>query len=314
MYMNKLKELLFLKSIPGVGKVKIRKKYIDFLNSNIELKKLFEIIIENEKDVNESILNKLYKDASDLYEKLIKDKDIKIITMFDEEYPNKLNDLGNKAPIILYIKGNYNCINQDNIAIVGTREPSIWSQMTEERLIKKIFEVKDYIITSGLALGCDGIAHKITIESTKKTIAVLPSGFNKIMPKQHEELADKIIETGGCLISEYEPNQEAIKSNYVERDVIIAAISDATIVIECGEKSGTMHTVENAIKINRLVGAYWNSDREKGNYTGNEMILKNKNTYKLENTENLVSFIDAIKQNEINNNDDSSENEQISLL
>ncbi len=98
----------------------------------------------------------------------------------------------------------------------------------------------------GLALGCDKIAHETAVNLGKKTIGVLPSGVNVITPAANKGLAERIIETGGCLISEYEPDAGVTKATYVERDAVIAALSDATVVIECGVRSGTMHTVDAA--------------------------------------------------------------------
>lgn len=100
-------------------------------------------------------------------------------------------------------------------------------------------------------MGCDKIAHETTALAGKKIVAVLPSGVNVITPTSHKKLANSIIETRGCLLSEYEPNANVTRFTYVERDAVIAALSDATMVIECDVKSGTMHTVDAAEQMKR---------------------------------------------------------------
>ena len=97
--------------------------------------------------------------------------------------------MGDKRPLILYVKGDAKALSAPNIAVVGTRHPSEWSQKVEMRLVKKILELSDRVVVSGLALGCDKIAHETTVLEEKATIAVLPSGVNIITPASHKNLA-----------------------------------------------------------------------------------------------------------------------------
>lgn len=116
--------------------------------------------------------------------------------------------MAEKSRIVLYIKGNAKALTNPNIAVV----------------------------VSGLALGCDKIAHEATVDKGKATIAVLPSGVNIVTPASHKNLAKSILATGGCLISEYEPNVKANRSYFVERDAIVAALSDVTLIDKIAEK------------------------------------------------------------------------------
>ena len=292
--MEKFKEILLLKNLKRVGKVTIYKKYWNLLENS---KNLDELTIKLESDFTKEEILKAKKSALDTYEYII-DSDINVITVFDREYPQKLLDMENKRPLILYVKGNLEALTKTNIAVIGTRKPSKNSQNFEENLVKDILNNQDMVIVSGLALGCDKIAHQTTVDLNKVTIAVLPSGVNVIKPASNKKLAKDIIDNGGCLISEYEPNAKAFRGNYVERDKIVAAFSDATLVIECGIKSGTMHTVNAAEKYKRQIFAYLPENYSKDTYDGNEFILNNKNSILVRNVYDLKNLSKKPKSNQ----------------
>lgn len=292
--MEKFKEILLLKNLKRVGKVTIYKKYWNLLENS---KNLDDLTIKLESDFTKEEILKAKKIALDTYEYVI-DSDINVITVFDRSYPQKLLDMENKRPLILYVKGNLEALTKTNIAVIGTRKPSRNSQNFEENLVKDILNNQDIAIVSGLALGCDKIAHQTTVDLNKVTIAVLPSGVNVINPASNKKLAKDIIDNGGCLISEYEPNAKVFRGNYVERDNIVAAFSDATLVIECGVKSGTMHTVNAAEKYKRQIFAYLPESYSKDTYDGNEFILNNKNSILVRNVHDLKNLRKKLKSNQ----------------
>lgn len=291
--MNKFKELLFLKNIKGLGNAKINKNYLGLLDEYNDLDDLVSEIEFKFKLSFDNLENAKIK-AEKLYDEISYNPEINVITLYDDEYPEKLKVMGNKKPLILYVKGNVDALKKPNIAVIGTRKPSTLSQEFESDLVKNIVKSTDRVVVSGLALGCDKIAHQTTVDEDKITIAVLPSGVNVIKPASHKNLAQKIIETGGCLVSEYEPDVGVNRGSYVERDGIVAAFSDATFVVECGIKSGTMHTVDAAKKYQRKIYAYLPEKRHDESYDGNEFILKNND--------------DAIKVEDINEFLDNLEN------
>lgn len=299
--MNKLKEILFLKSVKGVGKAKIYKRYWHYLEKGIDIDELEKIVAGEENGLIIRDILSARKKAEQLYAAIIDDLNINIITALDDEYPAKLKVMGDKRPLVLYIKGNAKALTNPNIAVVGTRHPSEWSQKVEERLVKKILELSDRVVVSGLALGCDKIAHEATVDEGKATIAVLPSGVNIVTPASHKNLAKSILATGGCLISEYEPNVKANRSYYVERDAIVAALSDVTFVVECDVKSGTMHTVDAASEYKRRLSCYYPPSMEMGGYAGNEFMVKTKKAIKVSDTEDLIKLFSLME-------DDDSEN------
>ena len=289
---NKFKEILFLKNLKRVGKSAIYRKYWNFLNNTNNIDNLILKIEQNESKFTKEDLLKAKNDAEQLYNHIL-NSDIHVITVFDENYPEKLEVMENKRPLILYIKGNIEALTKPNISVIGTRKPSKLSQEFEVNLVKNIVNSTDRVIVSGLALGCDKIAHQTTVDENKVTVAVLPSGINNIKPAKHRKLADDIINTGGCLISEYEPDKGVYKSSYIERDHIVAALSDATLIVECGVKSGTMHTVNAANDYQRQIYAYLPDERSEDSYDGNEFIL-NEN-FGAVKVEDIEEFIENLK-------------------
>ena len=205
--------------------------------------------------------------------------------------------MGNKKPLILYVKGNVKVLLKPNIAVIGTRKPSKNSIEFEEKVIKTILDDSDKAIVSGLALGCDKVAHQTTVDLNKTTVAVLPSGVNVIKPAKHKKLAQDIINAGGCLVSEYEPNKSVTKGSYVERDAIVAALSDELFVVECGIKSGTMHTVDADVKYQKPICTYIPQGEAEGDYSGNIHISKNKpNSFEINDASQILDKKQVSKQ------------------
>lgn len=178
---------------------------------------------------------------------------INIITILDGNFPQKLKYIDDN-PVIIYYKGNFDCIkNNKSIALIGTRNPSNEGIETSYCL-GNILCQKNYVIISGLAVGCDTWAHKSVIDNNKSTVAVMPCGLNNIYPKQNEELFNNIIRNKGCVISEYEPDEKPKKYQFIERDRLQSALSDGVILVEASINSGSMHTVEFAYNQNKIVG------------------------------------------------------------
>ena len=292
---DKIKEILLLKNLKRVGKSAIYGKYWDLLNNAKDVDDLILKIGQKESKFSKEDLLKAKNDAEELHDYIL-NSDIQVITVFDNEYPEKLEVMGNKRPLILYIKGNVEALTKPNISVIGTRKPSQLSQEFEKNLVKSIVNNSQRVVVSGLALGCDKIAHQTTVEEGKITIAVLPSGVNVIKPDSNKNLAQNIIKTGGCLVSEYEPNKNVNRGSYVERDKIVAAFSDAIFVVEGGVKSGTMKTVKAANDYQKQIYSYLPDERPEGSYDGNEFILNEfDDSIRVENIEDFINDLNTIK-------------------
>src|SRR5574344_655280 len=127
---------------------------------------------------------------------------MKKITSKNKLYPKRLLEIKN-YPTELYIEGDATILNNPSIAIVGSRACTEYGRKQAKRFASYLAE-KNITIVSGLALGIDTVTHISSMDKTGKTIAVIASGFKHIFPKENKELFNKIIENGGCIVSEYD--------------------------------------------------------------------------------------------------------------
>jgi DNA processing protein len=166
-----------------------------------------------------------------------------ILTIIDDRYPTLLKNISNPPPI-LYVMGDINCLTQPQIAIVGTRHPSTMGMQHAEYFAQQLVKC-DFVITSGLALGIDGAAHRGALSVGGKTIAVLAHGMDTVYPACHKNLAEQI-ETQGCLVSEFSMGTRAAPGCFPRRNRIISGLSMGILVVEAALKSGSLITASFA--------------------------------------------------------------------
>ena len=176
---------------------------------------------------------------------------IQEITQENKLYPKRLLEI-KQAPKKLYVEGNASLLNKNSIAIIGARRCSKYGAKYTAKFAKELARA-DICIVSGLANGVDSIAHTYSKSEIGKTIAVLGSGFNYIYPKENFILYKEILEEGGCVISEYEPNQKADLSKFPMRNRIIIGISLGVLLIEERYRSGSNVTARYAIEQRKKV-------------------------------------------------------------
>lgn len=133
------------------------------------------------------------------------------------------------------------------LAIVGSRNVSNYGQQVTAKLAYELAE-QGIVIISGLALGVDAIAHTAALDAGGLTIAVLPSPVDYIYPSTNAQLADRILANGGALISEYSEDIYSFKTNFVARNRLVAGLSQAILITEAAEKSGSLHTARFALE------------------------------------------------------------------
>lgn len=182
----------------------------------------------------------------------MQNNNIKILTIFSSEYPQRLINLSDR-PLILYAKGDLSLIGQTAVAIVGTRMPTNYGKLVTDKIAGELAQ-SGVVIISGLCYGVDEIAHRKTLEVGGKTIAVVGSGFQNIYPAINTSLANEIAEKG-LLLSEYYPSFRAKKYTFPLRNRIVAGLSDGVLITEAGIKSGTLHTKEYALEYGKDVFA-----------------------------------------------------------
>ncbi|MBP1924150.1 DNA processing protein [Sedimentibacter acidaminivorans] len=246
--------IIRLQLVNGLGRKTISKilSYID--SQNMELND-FSSIVKLIKSLGvkklKFDLEKIEEESSKIFELCRKSK-INVVGIYDEEYPDKLRAIEDK-PLILYVDGNLKILNDyNNIAIVGTRKPSQKGYEVSSILAERLAE-EECCVVSGFATGCDEAAHRGCLSTKGKTIAVIPSGHHCIYPKGNKTLYNMILLNNGAIVSELPPNAKAEMHTFIERNRIIAALSEGIIVIEGGKKGGTSHTVRFANTYNKPV-------------------------------------------------------------
>ncbi|MDD2462475.1 MAG: DNA-processing protein DprA [Desulfobulbus sp.] len=164
----------------------------------------------------------------------------RIISFLDaDEYP-RLLAATKKDPAILYLKGNLAPRPEQSIAIVGTREPTAHGITITTRIARFFSELR-WSVVSGLALGCDAAAHQEALDAGAHTVAVLAHGLHMVAPSCNGGLAQRIIDAGGALVSEYAFGQPAQAGQYVQRDRIQAGMARAVVMIQSCLNGGSLH-------------------------------------------------------------------------
>lgn len=310
--------VLSLMRFKGVGEQSVL-KFIEQSQDKSELILEFSGLMRTnlfaiKKNVDDESLNAYsWKKAINLSEKIIEDaksKNICIINYLEETYPKRMRSL-KKFPILLYAKGNVELLNYSkSIAIIGTREPSVFGEMMGKK-ISSLISNKNFSIVSGLAKGCDTIAHKAALENSGKTVAILAHGLDiPVYPKENRELAKQIIKSGGLLLSTYSLGTKLRPQYLAARDEWQSGLSDGIIVIETGIKGGTNITVNYAINQKRPVGVIDHSQFKNGELNnlkqaqGNLKYISEKKAFPLYELESIDNFIKILERKNILNNKD----------
>lgn len=174
-------------------------------------------------------------------------------TIEDDVYPQCLKEISN-PPLKLYYKGNLDLLKDERlIAVVGTRNPSSYGKLCCEYMVKKMTSA-NITIVSGFAKGIDSIAHKTSLLTGGKTIAVIASGLDIVYPASNLSLYREI-EEKGLILSEYEAGVKPFKFNFPQRNRIIAGLSKGIIVVESKDRGGSLITADLALEFNRDVYA-----------------------------------------------------------
>lgn len=173
-----------------------------------------------------------------------------LVTIVDEPYPELLKKLAD-PPLVLWINGPVETLSETCVGVVGSRDALPASLAIARKLGRELSDA-GVTVVSGLAVGVDGAAHAGALEGTGRTIAVLGSGLARVYPASHRDLARRIQERG-AVITELPPDAEPIPSHFPLRNRIISGLSRAVVVVEAGDKSGSLITARMASEQNRSV-------------------------------------------------------------
>lgn len=210
------------------------------------------------------------------------EKNIKVVSYYDEKYPKYLKLLDD-APMFLYCKGNIELLSyQNNTAVVGTRNNSDYGKLITQKTVQFLVE-NNYCIVSGLALGIDTIAHESALDYQGKTISVLVD-VDDVSPKTNLKLAQRILDNEGLLVAENPPKSRIIPALFAKRDRIQTGLSLAVFPIETSLNGGTFHAINTGIKYKRTIFA---PDTKRSGYLdleipqleGIKSIIENKQAF-----------------------------------
>lgn len=178
--------------------------------------------------------------------------DVSVWTVLDHEYPSSLRTIFNRPPFI-FCRGTWNDeVDRGGLSVVGTRGASEAGLARARRMAAELAE-RGVTVISGLALGIDGAAHESALEHGGRTVAVLGSGLENIYPKEQRRLAEKIVGSGGALISQFVPTQSPSRRTFPMRNVVMSGLGLGTVVIEANERSGAKMQARLALEHGRAL-------------------------------------------------------------
>ena len=185
------------------------------------------------------------------------DKGITVVMPGDEDWPSGLDDLGEKAPWCLYMRGRIGTLRDLDeglsVSIVGARAATSYGEHVAMELAG-VLASAGWPIVSGAAYGIDGAAHRAALAHGTPTIAFVAGGVDRPYPMGHAQLIARIVETG-AMLSEVPPGSAPTKWRFLERNRLIAAATPATVVVEAGWRSGSLNTAGHAQALGRKLGA-----------------------------------------------------------
>ncbi|MFO7870093.1 MAG: DNA-processing protein DprA [Kiritimatiellia bacterium] len=176
----------------------------------------------------------------------------RIITVLDEEYPRNLKEIHDPPPV-LYVRGGFVSGDRHAIAVVGSRRATHYGRGTAERLAYGLVK-SGMTVVSGLAEGIDTAAHRGALSARGRTIAVIGSGLNCLYPPSNTDLAERIAQSG-AVVSEFPLDRQADRSTFPIRNRVVSGLSQGTVVVEGGRRSGALITASQALEQGRTVFA-----------------------------------------------------------
>ncbi len=256
--------MLFCLLLARMTFLSVNEKFILLKN----LDSLHNLVVLSIEDISKLIGRKSRaKWNGDMFLKMAQ-QDLHIIDKFnicvvlytDKDYPILLKEIVD-SPFLLFYRGNIKILQNSCVSVVGTRKMTVESAKACFDFAKQA-SLNGTTVVSGLAFGIDRKAHEGALAALEnavnknaigKTAAVLPGAIDNIVPVANKKLASRILENGGCILSEYPPKEAPLPYRYVQRNRIIAGLSQATVVIQAPPGSGAMHTADFALGYNRDV-------------------------------------------------------------
>jgi DNA processing protein len=246
---------LMLSQIDGIGPVRYQ-NIIKLFNNYESFLSVKDESVLTDSGFTESLISRILKfDRWDKVDKILEQansSNVTIICLGQKDYPEILTNVY-APPLVLYMKGELDCLSRPAVAVVGSRTPTHYGRLMTDKIVSGLAS-KGILIISGLAWGIDAQAHQAAINVGGSTAAVFGSGIDILYPGNHRELADKILEHG-CWLSEFPFGTKPERHNFPRRNRIISGLSQAVIVVEAAAKSGALVTAGLALEQGREVFA-----------------------------------------------------------
>jgi len=276
MHPDELYHLLALQKVKNIGDISAKKLLKHFgsaqaifeaaKNNRIDIQDIGTVMINSIKSFND-----WQKVTAEI--KYLEQNKIQVISIFDDNYPYKLQHAPD-GPILFFYKGEADLNQSRVISIVGTRNITPYGKRIVNEIIEELAPYKPLIV-SGLAYGVDVESHLNALKYNLPTVGVLGHGFQRIYPSIHQKIAHKMLEKGG-LLTEFWHSDLVDRNNFLKRNRIVAGLSEATIIIESGEKGGSLVTADIANSYNRDVFAVPGRATDRFSIGCNNLIKRNQ--------------------------------------
>lgn len=310
-YSDKTLNILTAKDFSGIGDSWIRNNITNDIANSVEL-----IVDLLSKKLNKEVINEtIFLKRKKIIEKkilLLENCCDGIVSFVEDKFPFCRGEAKPaEKPTVLFYKGDINLLNYNhqNAAVIGLLNPDEHTENDERKIVRKLVE-NNYVIVSGLAQGCDYIAHHEALLSQGSTVAILPSSLDNILPNKHREFAQDIVDNNGLLITEYFDNPKhkmELSTRYIKRDRLQALFSDVVILSasyspessdgDMKIDSGARHAMQKAFDYQIPRAVIYHQDYElQPKYDLNREILSKDRKVIVINPEDNVSSIDAINK------------------
>jgi DNA processing protein len=220
-------------------------------------------------EAQSAIRSRAYRAAADEILNWAVREGCRLILRGTPEYPDLLEEISD-APLVLYALGILENPNIPCLAVVGSRRPTLYGLQMAQGIASDLGS-RGICIVSGMARGIDGAAHRGCMKSGGTTIAVLGCGIDVVYPPEHRQLKEQITDAG-LVISEFPPGAAPNPHNFPIRNRIISGLSAGTLIVEAGEKSGSLITARLALEQNREVFAVPGNNTSPTSYGPNYLI------------------------------------------
>jgi DNA processing protein len=220
---------------------------------------------------------------------LLSDPTIRVLRWSSPDYPTRLRELDGR-PALLFVKGNLTEPSATPLAIVGSRRASSTGLRVAHELARSAAEA-GHIVISGLAAGIDSASHQGALDGGGQTIAVMGTGLGNVFPKENRMLAERISQHG-ALVTQFPPTHPATKTTFPARNVLIAGLSDVTILVEMNEYSGTRIEADSALAQGKRV-LLWAPTL--GNFEWARRFAEREQVAFVETPDDVLSELSAVK-------------------